>query len=115
MPRINAAARGQLLDHLHDLVQTNHDIDNLIFGHLHLQSVAGQLDRRWFNHLPHEVAREVMASWLRAHNIRSFDSRTIERLVVAAKVSAPGKLHPVIDHCYLEVGVDTLALRVAER
>lgn len=115
VPRIHADARAQLLDHLHDLAKVNQEIDSVIFGHLHQQSTGGALDRRWFNHLPHEVAREVMASWLRAHGVRNFDSGTIERLVVAAKISVAGKRFPVVGDVYLEVGNTILALVTIER
>lgn len=114
-PRLDTKARRQLLDHLHDLTNLNQDIDSLIFGHLHQQSIGGTIDRRWFNHLPHQVAREVLAGWLRAHGVRGFDSGTIERLVVAAKVSQPERRYPVTGGVYLRVSADLLALEVAER
>ena len=42
---------------------------------------------QWFNQLPHAVAREILAAWLRQHDIRDFDRKTLERLVVAAKTA----------------------------
>lgn len=115
LPRFRAADRTQLLQHINTLTQLNQDIDEAITGHLHLQSTARSLDRNWFNHLPHAVAREVLAGWLRAHGIASFDTKTLERLVVAAKTSPPGRKYPIVQQHFIEVQPRLLALRLAER
>ncbi len=70
---------------------------------------GGQLDRQWFNQLPHAVAKEVMAAWLR-DNHSGFDRKTIERLVIAAKTARAGKQFPVQAGLDLQVGSDRLSL-----
>jgi tRNA(Ile)-lysidine synthetase-like protein len=115
IPRIDGDARMALLGHISDLREANHEIDTLLVNQLHFQSVTGRLDRSWFIQLPHSVAREVMASWLRANSIRNFDSKTIERLVVAAKVSYADKVYPVLSGINMRVNADSLALDRAER
>jgi tRNA(Ile)-lysidine synthetase-like protein len=115
LPRFDAASREQLLRIIEAARATNDELDRALTNHLHLQSAAGQLDRVWFNHLPHNVAREVMATWLRAHGVRNFDRRTLERLVVAAKVAPAGAFHNVLGDTRLKVAGGTLALESAER
>ncbi len=115
LPRFSEAARLQLLEIIAKLRETNRELDDLLVTQLHLQSVAGQLERQWFNQLPHDVAREIMAAWLRARGLRGFDSRALERLVVAAKVAAPGKVFDVLQGVTLRVNSDHLALAVPER
>lgn len=110
LPRFNPASRRRLLKLIEDLGETDLLIDNLMAEQLQSQSKAGTLDRIWFNNLPHEVAREALATWLRAHNVRGFDSRTLERLAITAKVAEPGKLLPVQKGWHIDVKKDHLAL-----
>lgn len=115
LPRFDDPARTRLWQLIGDIRETNHELDGLLATQLHLQTVGGTLDRHWFNSLPHAVAREVMAAWLRAHGTRDFNSKTLERLVVAAKVAAPGRAFHVLDGCELRVSTDYLALTRQER
>jgi tRNA(Ile)-lysidine synthase len=115
LSRFDDAARARLWQIITDLAETNHELDTLLVNQLHMQSLAGTLDRQWFNHLPHAVAREVLASWLRAHGTRNFDSKTLERLVVAAKVAAGGKTFSVQAEVSLLIHADHLALTRPER
>jgi tRNA(Ile)-lysidine synthase TilS/MesJ len=96
------------------LTATNQQLDRLLVNQLHQQGKAGKIDRVWFNHLPHKVALEVMATWLRV-NKAGFDSKVLERLVVAAKTGAAGKFFPV--NLNLKLGVERkyLALVQGER
>lgn len=113
--RFTESARAELCHHISDLQKTNHELDSLLTTQLHFQAQAGTLDRRWFNQLPHAVAREVLAAWLRAHGLRDFDRRTLERLVVAAKVAPAGQMFPVRTGRHLRVESKNLALTVPER
>lgn len=115
LPRFDKAGRTRLQEIIENVQGINHEIDNLILNHLHLQPQAGQVDRTWFTQLPHAVAREVMAGWLRAHSIRAFDSRTLERLVVSAKVGHADKKFDVLQGVSLVIGRDYLALQQPER
>ena len=115
LPRFDDRTRDEFVSILTNLTITNRAVDDALTSQLHSQSQAGCLDRRWFNSLPHAVAREVLAAWLRAHEVRGFDRRTLERLVVAAKVAAPGRSFPVLAGSSLRVSSDSLALTGAER
>lgn len=113
LPRFKPADKKGLLSMLSSMEDTNRKLDTVLTEVI--GQAGGGLDRKLFNNLPHDVAREVMASWLRANDIRNFDRGTIERLVVVAKTGAKGKKFPVIGGAFLEVNSDILALKGAER
>ena len=115
LSRFDEAARIRLGQLVEDAAVTNRKIDTLLVKQLRAQPVEGTLDRQWFNHLPHAVAREVLATWLRQHGLRDFDSKTLERLVIAAKVGAAGKTFPIRAGLNMRVRADHLALTRPER
>jgi tRNA(Ile)-lysidine synthase len=115
LPKFDDKARVQLLATIDNLRGTNQELDTLLVKQLRLQSVNGKLNRNFFNQLPHNVAREVMASWLRGRGINNFDSKALERLVVAAKTARAGQLFPVLGGQTMEVKRDYLALMAPER
>jgi tRNA(Ile)-lysidine synthase len=99
LTRFSLSDRERFLQIITQLQTINGELDGLLEDCL-----AERLNRRWFNSLPHAVAREVMASWLRQHEIRNFDSRLLERLVVAAKTAAAGKQFPIYGSHRLSLG-----------
>ncbi len=115
MPRFDTAGRARFREIIDGLGRTNQELDNALVNQLHMQAAAGTIDRQWFNHLPHSVAREVMAAWLRAHQAAGFDSKTLERLVVSAKTAAAGKVFPVQAGLNMVIRPGYLALAGSER
>lgn len=115
MPRFDDEARTKLWEIITRLHEVNNELDELLTVNLHLQSRARTLDRPWFNSLPHAVAREVMMAWLRANDIRTFDRKMIEKLVVLAKVASAGKQLDINAGWSANVAVDHLALIGPER
>lgn len=115
IPRIDPASRETFVRLINNQRLTNQEIDTLLVNQLHLQECSGKIDRSWFNGLPHSVAEEVMASWLREQGVRDFDSKTIERLVVAAKIGQAGKEYDVMRGLKLTPDHEYLALAGAER
>ncbi len=113
--KLDPKSRQELLSIISNMQSTNTELDNLLAKYLKDQSVSGSIDRDWFNHLPHNVAREVLASWLRFNDVRTFDSKTLERLVVAAKTGQTGKTFPVVSGYNMKVNKANLALSVPER
>lgn len=90
MPRLSVQQRRELLDRHQNLKSLNIMIDQLIDNLLE-QNDQAKLSRRQFINLPHDVAKEVCATWLRKNNYADFDSKTIEKLTVNLKKLAPGK------------------------
>lgn len=115
LPKFDEPSKQQFRDIIIRLQRQNQELDNALVNLIHQQSKAGKIDRRWFNHLPHAVAREILATWFRAHGWRQLNRRSLERLVVAAKVAKPGKLFPLYKGHQLKVGTKYLALTGSER
>ncbi|HEX4774627.1 MAG TPA: tRNA lysidine(34) synthetase TilS [Candidatus Saccharimonadales bacterium] len=114
LPRFSQPDRAKLVNIITNLMVTNQELDETLTQLLNLQK-PGTIERLWFNQLPHSVAKEMMATWLRQSNLRGFDSKALERLVTAAKTAAPGKQFPVLKDVKLEVHQYHLALVGQER
>jgi len=112
MPRLTPEQRAQLVAQIATAADLNGEIQQLVATMLAQQNSPDVLDRRWFIQLPHRVATEVMAEWLRAHRL-SFDRPTVERLVVFVKTSHPGKRADITGRHVLhsDAAVVTLTVR----
>lgn len=108
LAKLTDQQKQALLEHIQTARLLNQDIDEL------LQVSGSELNRRWFISLPHAVAREVMATWLRNHR-QVFDSKTLERLVVAAKTLSAGKQVDVTKTMHIYIGKQSLALKPSDR
>lgn len=115
IPRLDAQGREQLLECLNRSKKNNQEIDTLLVKYLPDQDSGQSLRRQLLVGLPHDVAREVMAAWLRANELRDFDRHTLERLVVGAKTARPGSQLNVLHSVNLRIGKDNLALEAMER
>lgn len=98
-----------------DMHKLNSEIDSLLESYLQSGPRPDILDRRQFVLLPHAVAREVMAAWLRRAGIRTFDKKMLERLVHAAKILRVGSRVPITAAVNLRMSKDSLALERTER
>lgn len=90
VPKFSDSQRQQLLHIYESMIATNQTIDSL------LEQLLGSnrprpLDRRLFNSLPHSVAKELMAYWLRLSGVQNFDTKLLSKLTVGAKVLPAGK------------------------
>ena len=115
VPQLTPHARQQLLETIERARLTNQQLDEELMNLLQLQPHAEQLDRRAFAGLPHSVAKELLASWLRAHGIANFDAKMLERVTIAAKVQPPGAIIDVVGGTFLNVTPEVLALARRER
>lgn len=95
--------------------RVNEELDKILNEELQLHSRQDIIDRQWFIQLPHNVAKEILATWLRSNNITNFDSRTLERLVVAAKTAQPGRTFDVMSGTSMDITKAGLALNRFER
>jgi tRNA(Ile)-lysidine synthase len=115
LPRLSKEDQEKLSDIIKNMRRINEELDTQLLHFLHVQTKSGMLDRSTFARLPHAVAREVMAAWLRHHNIRDFDQKTLERLVVAAKTYYPGTLTDVVKGTKFRIHKQFLALEQPDR
>ena len=109
LPKFSDKQKQHLMDIVEKQKTLNTNLDEL------LQLKDKELDRKWFVGLPHGVAKEVMAAWLRGQGLREFDRAAIERAVVGAKTAGLGKKVEVKKGVLLEVGREKLALVHPER
>ena len=82
LPRFDTAARQKMEDIVRRIGPLNDQIDQHIAALLTAQPEPGQIDRQQFIQLPHAIAREVLAAWLRINGSSKVDAYTIERLVI---------------------------------
>jgi tRNA(Ile)-lysidine synthetase-like protein len=115
LSRFDAAARERLITLIDQTRAANRELDDLLADELRRQAKTAGLDRAWFIQLPHNLARETMAAWLRDSGIRDFDRKTLERLVVAAKTAESGKSFDVLHGTKLAISPQHLALKGLER
>ncbi len=109
MPKLDNTKKRNLIKLLEEVKETNQKLDNEIANYLQVKDK--NLQKNNINQLPHRVAAEVIAFWLRQHDIRDFDKKTIERLAVAAKTLRPGLRVDVNKKNYLLIGKDTLEIK----
>jgi len=110
--RLSADQRQQLTEQLLSAVAINQELDKLLLDALQAHLTVEGVERQWFISLPHDVSTEIMATWLRSAGIRAFDRKVIERLVIAAKTSLPGKRLDVMAGNELHIGKYHLRLVV---
>ena len=107
--------RAELAILVADMHAINDEIDSIVAGMLHVQPHVDKLDRAWFIALPHDVAREVVYAWLRAHSVQDISRKMVERLIVYMKTAKPAQHFPVDKNWQLGISKNTLALKPTER
>ncbi len=107
--------RTELAAHINKLHTINKELDEQLLHYLHVQPAIDRLNRADFIRLPHSVAREVMAAWLRNNGHNSFDTKTLERLIVAAKTQRSGQQIDVGNKRVLQISREHLALSQLDR
>lgn len=110
LPKIGERGRASLLDSINHIKVLNKAIDNDLLVYLHSQPARQTLDRHMFIQLPHNVALEVMAAWLRSHGVATFDSKMLDRLVIQCKTLFPGKQIDINAEYRILVGQEVLVL-----
>jgi tRNA(Ile)-lysidine synthase len=111
LPRFGEEAREALRHIAARAAVLNREIEAELTAYLEAQPAPDTLRRPDFIQLPHAVAREVMAGWLRRNTQVELNRQLLERLVVAAKTLASGKRADVDWQYVLVVGADTMQLR----
>ncbi len=110
VPRLQPERRLQLLQYARRAGEVNETLDAELALLLAGLDDEGRLPRQFFIQLPHTLAREVLAAWLRQQQA-TFDRRSIERLVVFAKTAEPGKRADIDARFFLEAGKKDILLR----
>lgn len=115
LPKFSREQREELLQHIRQLEKLNDEIDQCISGMINSQPGKCELDRHWFIMLPHDLSREVLATWLRGCGVMELSTTMLERLVMAAKTYHIGKLADIDKRYVLHIGAKNLAIRARDR
>ncbi len=110
LPKLGLEGRKTLLNYINHIDVVNRALDNELSTYLHMQPARQSLNRLSFIELPHEVALEVLASWLRSHGITNFDSKMLEKITADIKTLSPGKQIDLNARQKLLVGNEVVAL-----
>ncbi len=101
--------RQKLLALHTDFSRRNKEIDTLLNEYTNPKT--SQISRQDIIMAPHDVAKELVAHWLRMNEIRDFDQKNIERIVVGAKTLQSGKTIPVLQGYFVELQKEMLLLK----
>lgn len=112
---LSAGEREKLLTHITKMQDINYEIDTMLLDQIKQQGRNQLMDRAYFVRLPHVIAKELLAAWLRQNGIREFDRKGIERMVVAAKTYTAGRTIDVDSKHIIIVGKQDLALKLRDR
>jgi tRNA(Ile)-lysidine synthase len=113
MPRLSERDKNHLLEIIEHSHGVNLELDTVLAELL--PAPGQQMERHIIISMPHAIAKELMASWLRRNNLREFDRTTLERLVIAAKTGRPGTSVNVYGVHILRINKTHLALMSFER
>lgn len=115
IPKLGNDKKQQLIDLLSSASKTNESLDSALETLIKQITVADNaLDKTAYIMLPHSLAREVMATWLRQNNIRDFDKKHLDQLTIAPKTLKPGRQIDVNLTHVLSIKKESLALEVRE-
>lgn len=109
--KLTSKQRQEFVELLTKTQVTNQELDGQLAELFQAIGDTNELDRKLFTSLPHMVAIEVIAAWLRRNDVRQFDKKLLERLVIGSKTMAPGKSLDVNADHYIGVGQATLVLK----
>ncbi len=113
--KLSAKRRSQLVKLLSEAKIKNQEIDLQIANLLQFVSKGKEINRQFFIALPHAVALEVTAAWLRHNDIRQFDKKLLEKLVKDSKTLSAGKQIDINARHFIKVTKGNLALMQRER
>lgn len=95
VPRIGTDQRATLLRIYHDSLRYNGEIDRILPHILRTMGQDGALSRHVFIMLPHAIAREALANYLRENQTHNLTARLLERLTIAIKTAQPHTIHDI--------------------
>lgn len=109
IPMLSSEQRAELLRKQKLALKNNQTIDRLLDAYLDTGDPS-VLDKRDITQLPHAVALELIAHWLRSNDIRDVDSKMLERITLGAKTLKPGKTISVKGSAIVKVAAQKIQL-----
>ena len=108
-------ATDKLLKQISHLRSTNKQLDKELDELATKLTKDNKLVRGDFINLPHKLAVEVMAHYLRRNGISSYDTKLLNNLVNAAKTYKKGSLSSINKTAYLMIESQFLAIMTDQR
>jgi tRNA(Ile)-lysidine synthase len=105
----------KLLTEITNLRSTNQELDQALEKLFAYISSNNKLLKGEFINLPHKLAVEVMAEWLRQNKITNYDSKLLNNLVIAAKTYKNHSLFSINKAAYLMIETKYLTINTTER
>lgn len=102
--------RAEILTKLKSTDELNKKIDRVLSEYVSIDVDGDSLKTASFIALPHDISRELLAEWLRRKKI-SFDSKSIERIVVSIKTKKPGINIDLDSKHYLEINSGKVGIK----
>ncbi len=99
IPKLTNLQKKSLLSIYQESVQRNKTIDLLIEE---LIGSKNSLDRSTIVSLPHKVSLEVVAQWLKQHDIADINTTLIEGLTIKCKTMGHNKVMPISKNTYIK-------------
>lgn len=115
IPKMSTKQRKNIINLINQAKTTNKEIDDQIAKILQFIETDRELNRNLYIMLPHKVAAEVVAGWLRSHGIRNFDKPLIGRITAAAKTYRQGKVIDINKRYMIRITSNSLALQERDR
>lgn len=109
IPKLSTEQRQDLLAKQQLALENNRAIDQLLDAYID-SGDSTSLSRRDITELPHAVALELIAHWLRTNEIREVDSKLLERITLGAKTLKPGKTIAVKGAAVVKVAAQKIQL-----
>lgn len=89
----------------------NHAIDTGLQTLLHIQPGISCLRRQDIIALPYSIASELVGMWLRTNNLRDFDRKQIELLVMSIKTAKPETIVTLNKNYHIKIGKRTVTIK----
>jgi len=107
VPKLSRQQRDQLIELWFEAKDRNRVMDQLLDD---IGSGDANLSRKVLTSLSHKAASELVAAWLRDKNLRDFDKKAIERIVIGAKTLQPGSMIDVVKRAKVKLTKTTLQI-----
>lgn len=110
VPKLSTSQRRFLINLQTTHATNNKVIDEILDTYIHPESQE-ILQKKYIVILPHDLALELLAHWLRKNNIRDVDSKTLNKLLIGVKTLKPGKKIPVKKEVYVIITQDEILIK----
>lgn len=109
IPKLTKDQKEQLLRTHTVQAQNNQLIDDILHSFIDIAQQE-RLKKILFTTLPYDITLEVTAHWLRVNNIKEFDKKMLERVVIGAKTLPNGKKVILKKGLYVLMNLDEIVL-----